>query len=492
MPGEGDERTLLVDDSSDGGGDLVDYEEELEARRPTKMQWFTVLVCGMGNGIDAVEVLSVSFILPALGDEIPEDKLGYLGAAVFMGMLVGAIVAGFFADRHGRQPVLAVAMLFNFFFMLGFSMSKGLWMMTAFRFMTGCGVGGAVPVVFSMASEVMPRSMRGAAISIVASFFMVGSIGVALLAWLVIPHGSWRLFAALCSLPALFVAVITLLFLKESPRFLLASGRANEATATFKRLTRQDGEAQRNIRLMPVEVVASQGGLKEVGSPRSRASHPLQAQGEKSHWSVVQDLFSPKLRGVTGVLCLVTSCMGFGWYGLIMWMPALFKSRHVDMCIGAKAGDSECTYQSALFAASSCFPGNMFAVVAMDRYIPHRQMLAASLLLGAGAGLFAVVSSSPWELGLGYCAFNAVSTVAWNSLDVASTESFPTSMRGTSMGILSSIGRLAATAAQLVYALPSFQPPSALPIMASAIAMSISSLAALYLPHDPEAPFQSS
>ena len=120
------------------------------------MQWVTVLICGMCNGTDAVEVLSLSFVLPMFTNEMTIQEQGYLSAAVFLGMLVGAVGAGCLADAHGRRPILIASMVCNGIFTLAFSLSHGLVAMSALRFLTGCGVGGAVPVVFSLASEVRP------------------------------------------------------------------------------------------------------------------------------------------------------------------------------------------------------------------------------------------------------------------------------------------------------------------------------------------------
>lgn len=128
-------------------------QEVLDSSPLSKAQKLGVLICGIGNGIDAVEVLSLSYVLPEL-KSMPTSHKGMLSGAVFIGMLAGAVAAGFLADRQGRRPVLIGAMALNGFFTLGFAMSHDILTMAALRFLTGCGVGGAVPVVFSLASEV--------------------------------------------------------------------------------------------------------------------------------------------------------------------------------------------------------------------------------------------------------------------------------------------------------------------------------------------------
>ena len=84
-----------------------------------------------------------------------------------------------------------------------------------------------------------------------ATFWMVGNISVAGLAWLISPadigtsadsdfiYNSWRIFVAICGLPALAVC-LALLFMPESPRFLLSKGLENEALKVFQMIFRQN------------------------------------------------------------------------------------------------------------------------------------------------------------------------------------------------------------------------------------------------------------
>lgn len=130
----------------------MDYEDALNAQPVSRRQWLVVCICGLGNATDAIEVLSMSYILPVL--DLPEQEKGLLSSAVFVGMLAGAVLAGFVADKHGRKPVLIVSMLFNAACTLAFSLTYNVYALAILRFFTGCGVGGAVPVVFSLASEV--------------------------------------------------------------------------------------------------------------------------------------------------------------------------------------------------------------------------------------------------------------------------------------------------------------------------------------------------
>lgn len=446
----------------------VDYEEALTASQVSARQWCILVTCGLGNACDAIEALSLSYVLPVIDLSTSEKAL--LSSTVFMGMLAGSVAAGFAADSCGRKPVLFVSILLNAIFTVGFSLSTSIFALGICRFFTGCGVGGAVPVAFALVSEIMPTRVRGAAVSIVAAFWMLGSVAVALTAWSVIPRGGWRPFSAVCSLPALSCAIATFFLAVESPRYLLLSGRDRAADDAFRRLTERDGAA-----------TTSRGGRRGVEFTLRPIEAPSASDMQQSAYSRLMKLASPALLRLTVVLGIVTACLGFGWYGLVMWMPSLFASRHVDLCIDSSHNTMDCTYQSALVATMSLLPGEIFSVVAMDR-MSHEKLLASSGAIAAFAALLASIAVHPWQLGAAYCAFMACSACAWNALDVLYTESFPPSSRGTSIGLLTSIRQIAAILAQVVFASPAFAPPSSLPMLCSTVAMAISCACAMFLP----------
>lgn len=107
-------------------------------------------------------------------------------------------------------------------------------------------VGGSIPLVWSYFAEFQCKSRRGRMLCALATFWMVGNISVAGLAWAVIPwetlvvtstngfkYNSWRIFVALCGIPALIVT-IGLAFLPESPKYLLSKGMESEALKVFR------------------------------------------------------------------------------------------------------------------------------------------------------------------------------------------------------------------------------------------------------------------
>jgi len=166
----------------------------------------------------------------------------WLSASVFMGMLVGGVLAGFFADSFGRRPCLLTSLGLNFIGAIGsfFAFSNVNLLITC-RIFGGIGIGGSVPVVFTLGSELFPTESRGKLLTIIASFWMVGSIYTALVGWIMLGDdidgnkmissesgGNWHIFILVCSVPVFIGLVLTYMYIPESPSYLLTKGKYTE------------------------------------------------------------------------------------------------------------------------------------------------------------------------------------------------------------------------------------------------------------------------
>lgn len=209
------------------------YEDALEIAGIGPFHWSLVLLCGWANAADAVEVLSISFILPNVEEQFGLTGLekGWLAAVIFIGMLLGGWIWGTLADQIGRRRCLISALLVNAAAAAVSSLSPTFALLALLRFVAGLGVGGSIPVVFSYFSEFAPATHRPQLMVAMSMSWMVGSVLTASLAWIIIPSHtpvhlfgtewhSWRTFALACCIPALSCAVL-FTFAPESPRWLL-------------------------------------------------------------------------------------------------------------------------------------------------------------------------------------------------------------------------------------------------------------------------------
>jgi len=187
---------------------------------------------------DNMDQVTLSFVIPEYSKEWGlTPAIARLNPALGIGgTLVGAIVGGTIADRIGRKKTFSLMILLFAFTELanGFAQSFA-WVVSA-CFIMGIGVGGAVPIAFSMISEFAPAKRRGTMQILIG----VVSIGVGYIiasgaAYALMPSLGWRFLFAIGVIPAFLVPFIWR-YVPESPRYLLARGSYREAIESVRRV----------------------------------------------------------------------------------------------------------------------------------------------------------------------------------------------------------------------------------------------------------------
>jgi MFS family permease len=184
----------------------------------------------------------ITFIKPAVQCEWAIDDLegSLLASAVGVGTLLGSLVLGVVADAFGRRVGFTLTVGILFVFGLVSAVSPGYeWLLMA-RFFCGVGLGG-VPVVFSLTMEFVPTAVRGRWGIGFLFFWSVGALFEAALAWAVIIPLGWRWQVGLTAVPAGIVLLLSPM-VPESPRWLIAQGRFEEAQGVLSRMGVVSGE----------------------------------------------------------------------------------------------------------------------------------------------------------------------------------------------------------------------------------------------------------
>nr|CAD7570514.1 unnamed protein product [Timema californicum] len=249
------------DGPNDGGEDeLMDYvdsevsvlaqfhEDAIRQAGFGYFQWVVLLVVGLGLAADTIELFVIAFILPSAEVElcIDTNEKGWLAAITFLGMMTGAVMWGNLSDRMGRRRTLMSALGVNAVFSVIAALMPTFGTFMTARFCSGIGIGGAFPIVLAYFAEFLCKSDRARYLSLLLMFWALGGVFVALVGWAIIPStgaevvqeskehfSAWHQFLLVCSLPSL-VAVIGLVFLPESPRYLLEAGREVEAMMVYQ------------------------------------------------------------------------------------------------------------------------------------------------------------------------------------------------------------------------------------------------------------------
>lgn len=479
---DSDEGEIIFDRSSSnlttdtGEPRRLTYEEAVEEAGFGLFHWLLLVVCGWANASDAVEILCVSFLLPTARCDLllSSSDMGLLTASIFLGMMVGGYLWGYLADRRGRCKVLVVSLTVNGVFGGLASVAPWFWLFLLMRFISGIGVGGSIPVIFSYFSEFMPRLRRGAMISALATFWMAGNILAAGLAWLVIPRTwahfsvgsldfkSWRLFVVLCSVPSLTSALLFKLLMPESPKFLMEAAREKEAIRVF-RVMFEINMWGKGKDFPDFDLCTSS---KQRGEPEETKTHG--SRGErlssilKKGLAPVKQMFNGAFKSRSITLLIIFYCISFGYYGLWMWFPELFKRiedsgspcanvsllspQHNESCYPVKTA----VYREGFVIAASNLPGNIFTILMMDS-TGGKALLSCSLILSSLCVFFIYVVQTKTQSLILSCVFSGVSVIAWNALDVLGTELYPTQLRSSALGFFTGVGRVAAITGNIVF-----------------------------------------
>jgi VNT family MFS transporter (synaptic vesicle glycoprotein 2) len=442
--------------------------------------WFIMLSLGVANSSDASEILCLSYVLSDDSFQTymlqhTKWRAGLLAGSVFFGMLLGGLLVGTLGDWVGRRPILMVGLLCNAIAGILSAASTDALQLSLLRGIAGVGIGATVPPLFTLVTELAPPSRRGFFVTVAASFWMVGSIYVALVALCTYEYlnQSWRVFALSCALPSALGAVLVWSLVPESPRFLALQGKLEEACTVANRLAQ--AMEYRGVPLSQAELVEQYplSRAHSVAFSRSRASSStlivrLSAMASEA-WSDfvagTSTLYTPSLRSTTWPLQLVWFSLSFGSYGILTWINSIFVAVHLDN-----------VYWNALLFASGNLPGNILSAYLMDR-TGRSVLLITSCLLAAlsllsfawcarGNALekqFGIVSSA--------CAFQAFSISAWNTVDCMTSELFPTTVRSTGMGVCAASGRVGAMVAQFINGMLMGSPVSLLLVASGSLAL---------------------
>jgi MFS transporter, putative metabolite:H+ symporter len=363
-----------------------------------------------GYFFDVIDFTILGSLIPYIiksGFTTPGEA-AIIGSAAIFGMCIGTAGQGEFSDRFGRRFIYQFnLLLFGTFTILG-AFAPSVTVLAICRFIAGLGLGAEQPLAFAYAGEYSPKRIRGRILAIV--HFIGGAcvwpIGTAL----VLLFGSmfdsadnvWRGVWIVIGIGALIVWVFRFT-LPESPRYLATHGRGEQALNVLERL----GIAR------PKEPLATDAASNTRSDP----------------FALVFRMF-PK-RVIAGMICF-TAFFGIA-IGLGAWLPNIMN---------AKGFTITKSLQYTLVMNFAVPTASIFMMYALDKF--GRKI--TSVFAFIGAGLMAIVfgnAGTPTELMIAGFIMVFFVQVAGNSMQIFTSEVFPTNARASGFGWASGVGRLA-------------------------------------------------
>ncbi|WP_433506661.1 MFS transporter [Pseudonocardia halophobica] len=337
---------------------------------------------------------------------------GALGSYALVGVLVGALLAGSVGDIIGRRKVMLSAYAW-------FSVGMGLTAVTTtttlfglLRFGTGIGVGALVATTGALVAEFAPKGRKNLCNAITYSGVPLGSLLAALLAILLLESVGWRGMFLIGALPLVTLLPLALLKMPESPAWLLARGRVDEARA-----------------------VADRTGVVLDEKPAATPDTP--AERERAGFA---GLLSRSYLLPTILLGLLSAVGLLLVYALNTWLPEL---------MGRAGYSTKGSLAFLLVLNGGAVVGAVIASRVADRVGP-KPVVAGSFLLGAVA-IALLTMSFPVGLLLAFIAVVGLGTSGTQILIYGFVATYyRTSVRGAGVAWCAGFGRLGGIGGPLI------------------------------------------
>jgi PHS family inorganic phosphate transporter-like MFS transporter len=405
----------------------VDLLAALDEAKLSRFHLRTVLVSGMGFFTDAYDLFVIGVASTLIKQEwnLSSGRLALLNAAMLAAAFLGANAFGRFADLFGRKRVYWVVAAILVVGALGSALSPSFWVLIAFRFLLGFGVGGDYPVSAVLMSEYANRKDRGKLVGMVFSTQALGLIVGPLIALALLGAGSsgdvaWRTMLALGAVPAAAVVYLRSR-MPESPRYQVqVQGRRSEALR---------------------EISSFSNGVVSGGST-ARLRHRM---GLRSF--LTNRRYLVMLAGTAGTWFL----LDYAYYGNTISTPQI-----IGLISPGTSTATTIAIQLGIFVVAAV-PGYLLGILWLDR-IGHRRlqltgfamMALCFAIIGLVPGLTTAVMPFLLVYGVSYffTEFGPNMTTF-----VMPSEIYPVTMRATGHGISAGIGKFGAFIGVFVFPL---------------------------------------
>ena len=394
---------------------LLDVQEVINAHPLSSFQKRVIFLCFLVVAIDGFDTAAIGFIAPALKAQwgATPAELAPLFAAGLFGLMAGAFIFGPLADRFGRKSVLAITTVFFGLATLASAFAPDIQTLTALRFVTGLGLGGAMPAAITLTAELCPEQRRSSLVTLMFCGFTIGSASAGLAASSIVATFGWPGLLVVGGMLPILLAPLLFAMLPESPRYLATRGASPTRVAAI---------------LKPMAPRVDFTGVT--------FTRPVKAPG-----SPVSQLFKDGL-GLGTLLIWTTFFMSLlVFYLLSSWLPLLITTAGFSMA------------NASLMGATLATGGTVGAILIgrlMDRFEPHKVLAGAYLIAGFFVILLGNAVSQPWLLVLAI--FGAGFGVAGAQVGVNALAAgfYPTTSRATGVSWANAVGRTGSVLGSMV------------------------------------------
>jgi len=382
-------------------------------------QWMIFGLCFLIVLLDGFDTAAIGYIAPSLIKEwgVGKPELGPVLSAALFGLAVGALSAGPLADKLGRRRLLVASVLIFAVACFASAFSADLTQLTLLRFVTGVGLGAAMPNAVTLMSEYCPDQRRAVLTNTMFCGFPLGAaFGGFLAAWM-IPQWGWRSVLELGGITPFVLAILMFLLLPESARYMVAhSYPVERIKAVLRRISEAAESATAFVMTEAKGAAHGKRGLAVVFS---------------AHYAI------------GSVMLWVAYFMGLViFYALINWMPILFKEAGIDA--------QHATLISALFPLGGV--GAIFFGWLMDRFNGNRVIAIGYALTAVAVFAIGQAVGAEGMLVLAVFVAGVLMNTAQSSMPALAAGFYPTAGRASGVAWMLGIGRFGGIAGSFLVA----------------------------------------
>jgi MFS transporter, AAHS family, 4-hydroxybenzoate transporter len=385
--------------------------EIIDERPLSRFQISSIALCGLVLLLDGFDTQCIGFLAPSISESlgVPLKNFGPVFSAGLIGLMIAAMAMGPVADRWGRKwPVVFSALTFAIFALLT-ARAVSLQQLIVFRFLTGLGLGGAMPNVVALTSEYSPKRLQAVFVGALFCGMPLGALVGGLASSVMIPHWGWRSVFYLGGLLPLTIAIILIKALPESVRFLTARGKdVREISKIMQQIAPDIGTAGLNL-------------------------SPIAAREARSEGLPVRHLFTEDRAAGTILLWIPFFMNLLILYFIVNWLPGLLRQSGLAVSAGVIA--------VSLFSLGG-ITGALTEGRVMNSFGAYATLLAqfaiSAVLIGSLAFLthsFAIMMTVTFVLGVAIQGAQA-------GLNALAASFYPTTVRSTGVGWALGVGRV--------------------------------------------------
>ncbi len=329
---------------------------------------------------------------------------GWFLSLTFIGMTLGSLMAGFLGDHYGRRFTYQFNLMIFGLASLAAAFAPDIDWLNALRFVMGVGLGAEIVVGYGTMTEFVPPQVRGKWMAFMAFVVVSGLPATAILARFIIPSYGWRPLFVIAGIGALIVWYLRKK-LPESPRWLEAKGKTDEAEALMRTIENEVSGGQK---------------LPPPAMPK-----PLPA-------FTLSSLAGPKLLPLMIVGSVVLITINALIFGFVNWLPSFFVKQGLSITQ---------SLNYTLVIISGSLIGCALGAFSADRLGRKFTIIGGSvwcIILGA---IYPFMQQPEAVLGVGFVLIVGIYVLTAILYGVYTSELFPTEVRLRANGICNMFGR---------------------------------------------------